>query len=332
MRKRLKFELILYSAAALYIFRRPLINRIKAMAEDWETADAIPLPVGTRVNDPMDLGKKKWKHALLRTKQALKDKDLAASAAALAYYATLSFFPVIIGLSSLYVVVAGHQALLDLIHSLEGLVPQSLYIVLERQLTPIATSSTRVGWALVISVATLLWTSSGGIQNLVRATDKAYDVKETRNIVKLRLVSLVLSTVLIASGIVIMGLLLLQGGALHALGAPAWLAEIFPVLRWPLLIILISLLLSAVYRYAPNRPEPHWQWVSWGATAATFIWLAATVLFFLYVQNFGNYTKTYGTFAGIVVLMIWFNISALIVLLGAQVNKKLEEVSPAPTY
>jgi membrane protein len=293
-----------------------------------ETTGAPSGAGNSAVNDPSDLDKATWKKALKRTKQALKDKDLAASAAALSYYATLSFFPVVIGLASLYVVIAGNGGLEALITNLRGLVPESIFVVLDRQLSPIAESATKAGLALGLSVAAVLWTTSGGIQNLVRATDKAYEVKETRKFVKLRLVSLALSVLLLLIGMAIMALLVLQASALRQLGMPDFLANLFPILRWPVLVVLISILLSAVYRYAPNRDEPHWQWVSWGATAAALLWLVATALFFVYVQNFGNYTKTYGTFAGIIVLMIWFNISSLIILLGAQVNKKLEEVAP----
>ncbi|MDN5275556.1 MAG: ribonuclease [Candidatus Saccharibacteria bacterium] len=280
------------------------------------------------VDGPSDLSKATWKDALLRTKNALKDKDLASSAAALAYYSTLSFFPVLLGSASVYILLTSPASLATLINDLGAILPATLHELLVTVLSPLTSSPKHVaGIATIISVGALLWTTSGGVQNLVRATNKAYEVNEDRGFIKLRLASVLLSIVVLLSGAVIFGLLILQAEALEKLGAPDIIVILFPFLRWPILIILVSLILSTIYRYGPNRSAPHWQWVSWGATAATILWLIATILFFIYVQSFGNYAKTYGVFAGIIVLMIWFNVSALIVLLGAQVNKKLEEVA-----
>jgi len=287
---------------------------------------------GKNVNSPTDLPAQHWKQALKRTKEALKDKDLGTSAAALSYYATLTFFPALLGLATCYAYFADPHSLLQVLHSIQGLIPPPIYELIYKQLSPLASGSKHgLGVAAIISIGALLWTTSGGMQNLVKATNKAYEADETRKFVKLRLVSVGLSLVMLVIGGLIFAMLLLQKSALTQLGAPAWLAALFPILRWPILIGLISIILSAVYRYAPDRKEPRWQWVSWGATAATVIWLAASALFFIYVQNFGSYTKTYGSFAGLIVLMVWFNITGLIILLGAQVNKKLEEVAPAGT-
>ncbi|MDB5181303.1 MAG: hypothetical protein JWP13_66 [Candidatus Saccharibacteria bacterium] len=287
---------------------------------------------GEAADSPADLTKRGWKAALLRTKQALKDKDLSSHAAALSYYATLTFFPAVLGLATVYTSIAGGQALLNLLSELELVVPPAIQDLLQTQLAPLANANQKsLGLATVVSLATVLWTTSGGLQNLVKALNVAYDAEETRNFVKLRLSSILLSVVLLIFAAIILVLLVLQGDALYAWGVPTMVANLFPILRWPLLVIVISLVLAIVYRYAPNRVDPKWSFVSWGSTAATIIWLIGTALFFFYAQNFGNFNKSYGTFAGIIVLMIWFNLSSLIVLVGAQVNKKLEEVTDADT-
>jgi membrane protein len=284
------------------------------------------------VDSPADLTKKGWKAALLRTKTALKDKDLGMAAAALGYYTTLTFFPVTLGLASLYTAVAGSTSLIHLLNQLELIVPPAIQDLLQTQLMPLTHASSKsLGIATLVSLLAVLWTTSGGFQNLVKATNIAYGVEETRNFIKLRLTSILLSLACIVFGAIILTLLILQKDALHALGAPAVVANLFPILRWPLLVIVISAVLALIYRYAPNRKQPRWSWVSWGATAATIIWLAGTVLFFYYVQHFGNFNKSYGTFAGIIILMTWFNLSSFIILLGAQVNNKLEEVTSADT-
>lgn len=279
------------------------------------------------VDSPADLTKKGWKAALFRTKQALKDKNLSMAAAALGYYTTLSFFPVVLGLATLYTAIAGGSRLLGLLHSLKLVLPPALQDLLQTQLSSLAhAKQSSLGIATAISLLVLLWTMSGGIQNLVKALNIAYGVEESRRFIKLRLTAIGLSIAFIVFGAVIVALLIMQASALHALHVPNTLADIFPIIRWPVLIVLLSLLLAVIYRYAPDRKEPAWSWVSWGATAATFVWLIGTILFFFYVQHFANFNKSYGTFASIIILMTWFNLSSFIVLLGAQVNNKLEEV------
>jgi membrane protein len=287
---------------------------------------------GEEVDSPADLTKRGWKAALLRTKQALKDKDLGMSAAALGYYTTLTFFPATLGFASLYTVLAGPGGLLHLLDKLKLVVPPAIQDLLQTQLTPLTRAGhTSLGIATVISFVAVLWTTSGGFQNLVKALNIAYGVKETRGFLKLRLTSIGLSLVCIVLGAIILALLVMQSDALHTLGLPDTLADLFPVLRWPVLVAVISVMLALIYRYAPNRKQPRWSWVSWGAAASTILWLAGTVLFFYYAQHFGNFNKSYGTFASIIILMTWFNLSSLIVLIGAQVNNKLEEVTDADT-
>lgn len=287
---------------------------------------------GKDVDSPADLTKKGWKAALLRTKQALKDKNLSMAAAALGYYTTLTFFPAALGLATLYTSIAGPESLLSLLDDLKLVAPPAIQDLLQVQLSPLARAGqTSLGIAALVSLIAVLWTTSGGIQNLVKATNIAYGVEESRGLIKLRLLSTALSVVFIVFGAVILALLVMQGDALHALGVPSAAANLFPILRWPLLVVIISIILAIIYRYAPDRREPRWSFVSWGATAATIIWLIGTVLFFFYAQHFGSFNKSYGTFAGIIILMIWFNLSSLIVLIGAQVNNKLEEVTAADT-
>ncbi len=298
--------------------------------------NAVRLPNITNINTaevqeekaetPADLSKSAWKRSLKETMSALKDKDLTTSAAGLSYYATITFFPVLIGVASVSALLVSNESFLNGLDKLETILPDALGSLLETQLSPIV-SAGQAGTitAAVISIATLLWTTSGGLQNLIKAINKVYEEDETRNIVKLRLLSVGLSVFLLITAAITVLLLTLQAESLTTLNAPAIVVTIFPYARWVILIILISAVLSVLYRYAPDRADPKWQWVSWGATAATIIWLAASTLFFLYVQKFSSYNETYGTFSGIIVLMLWFNISSLIILVCGQVNKKLED-------
>lgn len=274
---------------------------------------------------PAELPKQGWKTAFKETKKALKDKDISTAAAGLAYYGTITFFPALVGVATCFTYFADPATLLRVIDSLKAVVPGPIADLLRTQLAPLAaTNKGTLGWAAIISIGLLLWTTSGGVQNLIKAMNKAYDIRESRNLVKLRLASIVLSGGLLVFVAATLGLLVLKGNVLEAWGWPRLLAVLFPWLRWVLLAALISAGLAFIYRYAPDRPDPRWQWVSWGAVAAAVIWMAGSAAFFIYAQNFADFGKTYGTFAGIIILMTWFNLSSLIIVLGAQVNHNLE--------
>ena len=124
---------------------------------------------------------------------------------------------------------------------------------------------------------------------------------------------------------------LLGGDLLGSIGLPEWLVLTFSIARWFLLAIVMSVGLAVIYRYAPDRQKTRWQWVSWGAIIATLLWLVATAVLFIYIQNFANFSQSYSLFAGIIVLMMWLNYTGLIVLVGAEVNHQLEKRTVIPT-
>lgn len=151
------------------------------------------------------------------------------------------------------------------------------------------------------------------------------------NFIKVRLVSLGLTSLIVVGMLVVLPLIVLGESLLRAWNIPEGFIGLFSVMRWVILAIVMSLGLSVVYRYAPDRPNVKWQWVSWGAIMATLLWLVATALFFVYVQYFASFNESYSLFAGIVVLMMWLNFSGLIVLVGAQINYQLEKRTVLPT-
>lgn len=153
-----------------------------------------------------------------------------------------------------------------------------------------------------------------------------YGVKETRGWLTQQVWGVVWTAAGIVLGIIVLSLLALNGTILNHFGVPDVLQAVLLWSRWLVAVILTALGLAVFYRNGPNRPKPEWRWVLWGAGLATGSWLIATSAFFTYVQNFANYTQSYSLFAGIIVLMIWLNLSALILLLGAEVNSQLETI------
>jgi membrane protein len=124
--------------------------------------------------------------------------------------------------------------------------------------------------------------------------------------------------------LVALGLIAALPALLDKFGLPSGLQTLLAWGRWPLLLLLVTLALGVVYRYAPDRDQPRWRWVSMGSVAAAVLWLAGSGLFSFYVSNFGNYNETYGSLAAIVILLLWFYLTSFAVLVGAEFNAEAE--------
>jgi len=169
------------------------------------------------------------------------------------------------------------------------------------------------------------------MSNIIKATNAVYEATETRKFIKQRLISAGFIVMAGVVTIIAVSLLVLNESFLVSIGLHEWVAWAILILRWVVIAAVVTVGLSVFYRYAPNRSNPHWQWVTWGSLIATVIWLIGTTLFFVYARFFAHYTESYSVFAGIIVLMIWLNLTSFAVLLGAAINSKLENQTRAKT-
>lgn len=274
---------------------------------------------------PRDLSSGSWKKAFLRTKDAISNKNLMMLASAVAYGGTLAFFPLVVASVAIAGIVLSTEQINQIVDGIGGYLPSDIASLLSAQLTNALGNESANALVAVLAIFIALFGVSGAINSLVNALNIAYGTRETRNFVKVRLVSLALTCLMIVGLLIILPLIVLGGDVLRFLGLPELFITLFSIFRWVLLGLVMTLGLAVIYRYAPDRKNAPWQWVSWGAIMATILWLLVTVLFFVYVQNFSNFSDSYSLFAGIIVLMIWLNISALIVIIGAEVNHQLEK-------
>jgi membrane protein len=180
-----------------------------------------------------------------------------------------------------------------------------------------------------VAIALALWSASSGMAASEEALDVAYDVPASRKFVKKRAVALVLTFVALGLGGIATALLVFGQPLGVAVSKAVSLGGVFPVLwtivRWALTVLVVVTLFAVFYYLGPNRRPPTWKWVSPGGIVAAIIWLAASVGFSFYVSNFGgSYGKTYGSLAGVVILMLWLYLSALALLFGAELNGELE--------
>jgi membrane protein len=177
---------------------------------------------------------------------------------------------------------------------------------------------------VAISIALALWSASAGVAGLVEATNIAYDEEEGRNFFVKRGLALMLTLGFIVFLAVAIGLVAVFPVVLDQVGGGIVVEVVAQVLRWLVLVLVAIVALGGLYRIGPDRAAPQVRWLSLGAVIATVLWVAASVGFSFYVNNFSSYGETYGSLAGVVVLLLWFWITALVVLLGAEINSEAE--------
>jgi membrane protein len=249
-----------------------------------------------------------------------------------AFLAFLAIFPAIIAAITLYGLIAEPADVARQLGSLSGMLPQETQPLIADQLNSVVQGSGgALGFSLIVSLLAALWSASSGTGNLIQAVNLAYDEKESRGFLKVKGTALALTLGAIVFVLITLTLVAVVPPVLDALQLGQVGRIIAQVVRWALLVTLVVVALAVVYRVAPDRDAPRFRWVSTGALVAAGLWILGSVLFSLYVNNFGSYNKTYGALAGVVVLMLWLYLTSYIVLLGAEINAESERQTRADT-
>jgi membrane protein len=284
---------------------------------------------GEDAEKPTEIPPRGWLQVVKRGWAEAKADQVPLLGAGVAFFAFLALFPAIIALVTLYGLFADPSAIADQVNSLTAL-PQEVRQLIVDQINN--QNRTALGWTAILSIALALFSASGGINNLMTAVNLAYDEEDDRNPVVKRLIALGLTLGAIVFIAVMLGLVALVPPLLERLfGDSPVIRFLLSAARWVLLVVLVSVALAVLYRVAPHRDAPKIRWVSVGAAVATLLWLLASIGFSVYVATFGNYAKTYGVFAGIIVLLFWLWITSYAVLLGAEINAETEQQTVADT-
>jgi membrane protein len=280
---------------------------------------------GIHAEKPTEIPWRGWKQILKRAWAENKADNMPIIAGGVAFFGFLSLFPALIALLSLYGLVATPETVAQQVDDLSAQLPESAAQIIEDQLNAIvANSGSALTFGLIVSILAALWSASGGVGNLVTAVNLAYDEVETRNFVKLKLMSLGLVLGSIVFVMITFGLVAVVPAVLDALPLGVVGTILAQVVRWVLLLAVFAGALAVLYRVAPDRDAPRFSWVSLGAVVVTVVWALVSVGFSLYVDNFGSYDKTYGAIAGVIVLMLWLYLTCYLVLLGAEINSEAE--------
>ncbi|HEX5418507.1 MAG TPA: YihY/virulence factor BrkB family protein [Gammaproteobacteria bacterium] len=289
---------------------------------DSELAETKSIPAWA---GPSDISAKGWVGVLGRVRKQISDDNLSIIAAGAAFYGLLALFPAMAALVSIYGLFTDPQAVEQQMQSVQSVLPAQAAQLLQQQMHRVASGA---GGALslgaIIGFLLTIWSATKGMKSLMTALNVAYDVPETRGLLKLNGLALLLTLGLLVFAVVALVAIAFVPAALAGIGLPGPLATLVRWLRWPLLAGASVLVLAILYRYGVSRPVVGWRWVVWGAVAGTLLWLIGSGLFSWYVSNFGNYNETYGSLGAVAVLMLWFWLSAYFVLLGGELNAEME--------
>lgn len=278
--------------------------------------------------NPAEVAKPTWTYIAKRTLREFGKDQCADAAAGLTYYAVLSLFPALLALVSLLGIFgeAGKttSALLDVVRRIA---PGSTVDAIRQPIEELTTSGS-AGFALVIGLATALWSASGYVGAFSRAMNRVYEVDEGRSFVKLRATMLGVTVLAVAIVALIAGMLAISGPvadtAGSATGIGSDLLSVWSIAKWPVIVLLVIVIIAVLYYATPNVKQPRFRWMSIGSFIALLVFILASLAFAFYVANFSSYNKTYGTIGGVIVALLWLWILNMSLLFGAEFDAEME--------
>ncbi len=267
-----------------------------------------------------------WGRTLLRVWRSSGNDDLGIMAAGVAYYGFLTLVPALGAVVLTYGLVTDPGEVASQMRAIVQHVPAEAAKLIDDQLTSVVQTATgKKGLGLALALVLALYGAMKGAAAVVTALNAAYEVEEDRSFVRKTLINaaITVGAVLVAVAAMAANSLLAAAGGSSVL-SPSLVVLLKPV-SWAATAVIAVTAVALLYRYAPARHEPHWQWVTPGSLLAVVGFLAVTVGFGIYAQNFGHYGATYGSLGAVVVLLLWLYLSGYTLLLGAELNAALEK-------
>ena len=291
-------------------------------------AASSPHPDDSRKPDnPSDIAKPAWGYVFKRTVSEFSKDQCTDLAAALTYYAVLAIFPALLALVSILGFFGQAQATTDAVVGILSNVSEDAETTIGPTIEQLASSNT-AGLTFVLGLLGAIWSASGFVGAFARAMNRMYEVEEGRPFWKLRPVMLAI-TVVVLLLVVLMALLLILSGPVaeavgNAIGLGPVALTIWNIAKWPVMVLFAVLMIAVLYYAAPNLKQPKFKWVSVGSIIALLVLAITTAAFSFYVSNFGNYERTYGAIAGVIIFLLWIWLANLSLLFGAEFDAELE--------
>ena len=280
---------------------------------------------GRLAQRPSDIAWRGWWDVLWRVKDQLDEDNVSIVAAGLALYSLLAVFPSLAAAVAIYGLVASPEAIQAQMQAFGGMLPAGTVEILHDQLQKLVSQRNEtLSIGVIIGIVLALWSARKGMVALITAINVAYNEHDRRSF----LVRTAMSLAFTIGGVLGFILVIVLGVAVPVVlkFVPLGIAAEWVLLgvRWAMLWLIAIFALATLYRFAPHRTRPRWEWVNAGSVIAATLWLLGSVLFAVYVRNFDSFGEAYGAIAGVVVMLMWFYVSAYVVILGAEINSELE--------
>jgi membrane protein len=274
---------------------------------------------------PLRIPRRGWLEISKRVWRQVGKDNVQIVAAGVAFYFFLSLFPAIAAFLSLYGLIMSPEKAAEQVSQLEPFIPRESYQLIADFAETLTTSGNpSLGWGVALSILLSVLSANKGTNALFTGLNIAYNQKEFRPFLKRTMLTFGVTLGSIVSGSLLLALVAVIPAIRKALPLPEMTDMILNLLRWPLIVLLGFAVLAFLYKVAPNRSSPQWRWVTPGSIAAVLLWLLGSAGFGWYIESFGAMSKTYGSLAAIVVLMLWFFLTAYAILLGAEINSESE--------
>ncbi len=294
--------------------------------DDRRAADRYESKRAEEPSGPTKLDKPSWLGVLKRAAKGFRRDNLSDWAAALTYRSVLCLAPGLLVLVSILGLL-GKSTTDKLIANVGDLAPGGVRSVIE-QIVHNVQGNSSAGLAGLLGLVVAFWSASSYVAAFMRASNAIYEVGEGRPVWKTIPVRLAVTVIMMILMVISAAIVVFTGPLAEKLGQAIGVGHtavtVFDVVKWPVLIVIVSLMLAILYYACPNVKQSGVQWISPGGVLAVVIWIVASGLFAIYVTNFGSYNKTYGTLASVIIFLVWIWLTNLAILLGAEFNAELQ--------
>jgi membrane protein len=287
---------------------------------------------GRQASHPEEIPAPGWRDIFTRVKTELGSDHVTLVAAGLAMCALLAVFPGLAAAVAIYGLFSSPAQVVEHMQSFSSILPPGTWDLFKTQLQIVAGKAQgSLTFAATGGLLIALWSAKAGMSALMTATNIAYAETEKRSFVRQTLVSLAFTVAAIFGFLLVLGLGIVLPLAMKVLGTSPWVQTLAGVLRWLVLWAVAALSFAVLYRYAPSRERARWRWVTWGSAIAATLWIVMSAAFAWYVGTFATYGKTYGALGGVIALLMWFYLSSLTVVIGAEINSEMERQTARDT-
>jgi len=280
---------------------------------------------GRHAAHPLQIPWKGWYDILWRTYREMNSDRVLSIAGGVSFFVLLAIFPAITALVSAYGLFFNASTITNNLSLLNDVVPGNVLDIVHEQATRIASNSGRaLSIGIVVGILVSLGSAMSGVKAMIDALNVINEQQEGRSFIKLNLVALVFTLTGLGAFLLAIAAVVILPLILSPIGLESSTETLTRIGRWPVLLLVLLIGLSLLYRYGPDRRAARWQWVSVGSVFAAVTWIGASFLFSWYLKSFANYNATYGSLGAVVGLMIWLWLSTIVVLLGAEFNAEIE--------